>query len=118
MKVWIGVLFLLILASVNGKSFAYGQEDLFVKGKALYNQNCSRCHGLNAVGTDKGPPFLDKIYRPSHHGNMSFQMAVLNGVRAHHWNFGDMPRIEGVGMAEMGMIIRYIRALQQENGIY
>jgi len=118
MKTWILVLFLLIMASLSSNALAGRQEDLFAKGKALYNQNCSRCHGINGVGTDKGPPFLNKIYRPSHHSNLSFQMAVLNGVRPHHWNFGFMPKIEGVSMSEAGMIIRYIRAIQQENGIY
>jgi len=118
MKVWISVLLLLIMVSVSGTVFARGKGDSFLNGKALYNQNCSKCHGVNGVGTDKGPSFLNKIYRPGHHSDMAFQMAVLNGVRPHHWNFGSMPRIEGVGMAEMGMIIRYVRDIQQEAGIY
>lgn len=118
MKVWICVLFSAIMVFVSGVALAGGNEDLIAKGEALYNKNCSRCHGLKGAGTDKGPPFINKIYKPSHHGDMAFQMAVLNGVRAHHWGFGDMPRIERAGMAETAMMIKYIRAIQREAGIY
>ncbi len=118
MKRWVGVLFLLTMVSISGSSFAAGQDDLVTTGKALYVKNCARCHGLGGVGTDKGPPFLNKIYRPSHHSDMSFLMAALNGVRAHHWSFGNMPPVEGVGMAEVGMITQYIRSIQREAGIY
>lgn len=60
------------------------------KGMALYEKSCAGCHGQDLQGTDKGPPFLHRVYEPSHHGDAAFQMAVRNGVRAHHWRFGDM----------------------------
>jgi mono/diheme cytochrome c family protein len=118
MKAWILVLLSVVMFSVSGRAYAAGQENMIAQGKALYNKNCSKCHGPKGVGTDKGPPFLNKIYEPSHHGDMSFLMASLNGVRAHHWNFGNMPPIKGAGMAEIGKIIKYVRAIQQEAGIY
>ncbi len=118
MKTWIGILFLLFTVSVAGVASGAGQDEMFKMGKALYEKNCAKCHGIGGRGTDKGPPFLNKIYKPSHHSDMSFQIAVLNGVRAHHWRFGNMPPVEGVGMAEMGMIIQYVRAIQREAGIY
>ncbi len=118
MKVWILVLLSVVIFSVSGRAFAAGEGDLFTQGKALYNKNCAKCHGIGGVGTDKGPPFLNKIYKPSHHSDMSFHRAVMNGVRAHHWQFGDMPAIEGIDMAEMGKIIKYVRTIQQEVGIY
>jgi mono/diheme cytochrome c family protein len=118
MKVWILVLISVVMVLVSGKAFAVGQEGLFSKGEALYNKNCSRCHGLKGAGTDKGPPLVHDIYKPSHHGDMAFHLAVMNGVRAHHWRFGDMPKIEGVGMAEAGMITKYIRSIQREAGIF
>ena len=118
MKAWILVLLSVVMFSVSGRAFAAGQENLFAQGKALYNNNCAKCHGPGGTGSDKGPPFLSKIYRPSHHSDMSFQLAVLNGVRAHHWRFGNMPPVKGVGMAEIGMIIKYVRAIQKEAGVY
>jgi len=87
------------------------------KGKSIYEANCSSCHGQNGSGTDKGPPFIHKIYEPSHHGDASFQRAAKYGVRAHHWPFGNMPRIEGITEIEVERVIAYVRELQRANGI-
>ncbi|MFQ5597259.1 MAG: c-type cytochrome [Nitrospiria bacterium] len=83
----------------------------------LFNSNCAGCHGIGAVGTDRGPSFLSKIYEPSHHGDDAFRLAARNGVRAHHWTFGNMPKISGVSPAEIDRIISYVRWIQRENGI-
>ncbi len=88
------------------------------KGEALFRNYCARCHGEGARGTDHGPPFLSKIYEPNHHGDSAFQLAPLNGVRAHHWNFGDMPKVEGIKSEEIQEIIPYIRWIQKEAGVY
>jgi mono/diheme cytochrome c family protein len=87
------------------------------KGKSIYEANCSSCHGQNGSGTDKGPPFIHKIYEPSHHGDASFQRAAKYGVRAHHWPFGNMPRVEGITEIEVERVIVYVRELQRANGI-
>jgi len=89
----------------------------YAKGEALYNTHCARCHGPKAAGTDHGPTFISRIYEPNHHGDPAFQLAAMNGVRAHHWNFGDMPKIEGVTPQEVDEIIRYVRWLQRQTGI-
>src|SRR3989304_848170 len=81
----------------------------YTEGEALYNTYCVRCHGPKAVGTDHGPTFISRIYEPNHHGDPAFQLAARNGVRAHHWNFGDMPNVEGVTSQEVDKIIRYVR---------
>jgi mono/diheme cytochrome c family protein len=88
-------------------------------GEEAFNKNCAVCHGKNGAGSviGTGPPLVHKIYEPSHHGDASFYMAVARGVRAHHWSFGNMPPIKGVTKAEVGDIIKYIRALQREAGI-
>jgi hypothetical protein len=39
------------------------------------------------------------------------------GVRAHHWRFGDMPPDPAVTPVEVAQITRYVRELQQANGI-
>ena len=88
------------------------------KGEALFLAHCARCHGLRAVGTNNGPPLVHKIYEPNHHGDLSFHRAVQMGVVAHHWSFGNMPRIEGVGPGEVDAIVAYIRWLQRQTGIF
>lgn len=86
-------------------------------GEAVFNESCSVCHGTHAAGTDQGPPLVHVIYEPSHHGDPSFYLAVANGVRGHHWRFGNMPKIEGVDQDEVTRIIAYVRELQRANGI-
>jgi hypothetical protein len=44
-------------------------------------------------------------------------LAVKNGVRAHHWRFGDMPPVEGVSDEDATKIVAYVRELQRANGI-
>ena len=72
---------------------------------------------MGAAGSDKGPPLVHKIYEPSHHGEESFYLAVRQGVRSHHWPFGDMPPVDGLSDDEVGRIIAYVRELQRAAGI-
>ncbi len=87
------------------------------EGERLFNQFCAGCHGESAAGTEQGPPLMHIVYEPSHHGDYAFVRAVTTGVRAHHWNFGDMPPVEGVEPEQIIRIIGYIRHLQREAGI-
>jgi mono/diheme cytochrome c family protein len=86
-------------------------------GEAKFNAHCSACHGPQATGTQQGPPLVHKIYEPNHHGDAAFFRAAEFGVKAHHWEFGNMPKIEGVSSADVEQIIRYIRWLQRQAGI-
>ncbi len=86
-------------------------------GEATFNAHCAKCHGPRATGTDLGPPLVHKIYEPSHHGDAAFYRAAANGVRAHHWNFGNMPNVEGVSPEDVGHVVQYIRWLQRQAGI-
>jgi mono/diheme cytochrome c family protein len=86
-------------------------------GATLFADKCGGCHGQNAAGSDKGPPLVHKTYEPSHHADESFYRAVRQGVKSHHWPFGDMLPIKGVSDEEIGQIIAYVRALQVANGI-
>jgi mono/diheme cytochrome c family protein len=90
----------------------------FREGEQKFNANCSRCHGVGGVGTNQGPPFLHKVYEPNHHGDVAFQRAVANGVKAHHWQFGDMPKIDTVKPEDVDQIVKYIRWLQKQGGIF
>ncbi|MDV7144145.1 c-type cytochrome [Tropicimonas sp. TH_r6] len=87
-------------------------------GKRGFDARCAECHGPSAAGQDGvAPPLIHKVYEPSHHGDMSFLMAAKNGVRAHHWSFGNMPPIDGLTDADVANITLYVRELQRENGI-
>lgn len=88
-------------------------------GEPLFNENCASCHGTNAAGQDGvAPPLIHKIYEPNHHGDQAFILAAKNGVRGHHWPFGNMPPVEGTTKRDITKIIAYVRALQRANGIY
>ena len=87
-------------------------------GQNAFNAKCAACHGANAAGREgSAPPLVHKIYEPSHHGDEAFQLAVKNGVRAHHWKFGSMPPVDGLTRGDVKGIVAYIRELQRENGI-
>ncbi|MDH4228424.1 MAG: cytochrome c [Nitrospirota bacterium] len=86
-------------------------------GEKLFLDHCARCHGERGVGTNQGPPLVHKIYEPNHHPDAAFYRAAAQGVRAHHWQFGDMPAV-GADHDQVTAIIGYVRALQREAGIF
>ena len=88
------------------------------RGQAAFGKFCATCHGTDAGGTGSGPPLIHKLYHPGHHGDMAFVMAAKRGARAHHWNFGNMPPVEGITDAEIADIVAFIRETQYANGVY
>ena len=60
-------------------------------GQVAFQRHCASCHGDVAQGTATGPPLVHAIYRPGHHADVAFELAVRHGSRVHHWRFGDMP---------------------------
>jgi mono/diheme cytochrome c family protein len=89
----------------------------FQTGETTFNANCSACHGKQAAGTDHGPPLVHKVYEPNHHGDEAFKRAAANGVNAHHWKFGNMPKIDAVTPADVDQVVKYVRWLQRQAGI-
>ncbi|TMV10389.1 cytochrome c [Ruegeria sediminis] len=91
---------------------------LAASGKTAFDTKCAACHGTDATGLEgSAPPLVHKIYEPSHHSDEAFFLAVQNGVRAHHWRFGNMPPVEGLTRGNVKGIVAYVRELQRENGI-
>jgi mono/diheme cytochrome c family protein len=86
-------------------------------GAVLYSQACAGCHGADLGGTDQGPPFLDAIYRSGHHADAAFLLAVRRGARSHHWNFGNMPPVEGLTDGQVVAIVEFVREQQRAAGI-
>jgi mono/diheme cytochrome c family protein len=101
-----------------GASYAEGGPTVLSGGEALFNAKCSVCHGIKGAGTEMGPPLVHRIYHPNHHADFSFRRAVSLGVRAHHWPFGDMDKVEGVSADDVELIIKYVRSIQHEAGIF
>lgn len=103
------------IVSVSLPAQLSNQEQM---GNRAFDAVCAACHGVNAQGKEGvAPPLVHRIYEPNHHSDMAFVLAAQNGVRAHHWKFGDMPPVEGVTKADVLNIVAYVRALQRENGI-
>lgn len=88
-----------------------------VKGEKYYEKSCISCHGDNAGGTESGPPLVHDIYNPGHHGDGAFYRAALQGVKQHHWPYGNMPPRPEITKREVSYIIAYVRELQEANGI-
>lgn len=87
------------------------------EGERLYAASCAGCHGIAGVGSDSGPPLVHKVYEPSHHADVAFQLAVQRGVVAHHWRFGNMPPQPQVTTEQVAPIVGYVRWLQRQSGI-
>lgn len=86
-------------------------------GHQKFQQSCSGCHGTEGQGTKQGPPLMHPFYKPSHHADGAFYRAALKGVKAHHWQFGDMPPVSGITREDMDKIVPFIRWLQREKGL-
>lgn len=89
---------------------------LVAAGAELYEANCAECHGSDLRGTDKGPSHLSEVYVPDHHGDGSFEVAVLAGSPQHHWDYGPMPPVEGLSEADIEAIVAFVRERQRVEG--
>ncbi len=113
--------FLLLLPLTTGTIKAAEEIEIpfhLAKGQMLFEKYCSSCHGAELNGSDKGPPLVHPFYKPSHHDDKSFYRAALQGVRQHHWEFGDMPPVEGITPKKIDSLVTYIRYYQQKKKLY
>ena len=88
------------------------------RGEAGYMRDCAKCHGEDALGNLSGPPLLHAVYAPMQHSDAAFLLSVRAGMKAHHFNFGDMERMPAVTAEMVGEITSYIRWLQREVGVF
>ena len=91
-------------------------SDLVASGAEFYAAFCSECHGKDLGGTDKGPSHLSILYEPNLHSDGAFQLAVLRGSPAHHWDFGPMPPVGGLSEDQVDAIIAFVREQQRIEG--
>ena len=95
----------------------YGFEGDPIQGREPYEHVCANCHGIGGTGTEQGPPLVHQVYAPAHHPDTAFHLAVKQGVRQHHWQFGDMPAVDGLTPEQVAHIAAYIRQRQRLAGI-
>lgn len=87
------------------------------RGANLFQKHCIECHGRDARGTDRGPSLLHPGYRPEHHSDLAFFIAIQQGVGQHHWRFGDMKPVPVLSPEEAGHVIGWIRSEQRKAGV-
>lgn len=130
MNLYGGILLVLLVVSLAGcerpdsgviRNRLHLPEPDFVanieQGGKLFQANCATCHGVNIAGSKQGPPLVHKLYRPGHHADLTIHWAVKDGVKQHHWHFGDMPPVPGLSPNDVGHIISYIRSEQRLSDI-
>lgn len=86
------------------------------RGAEVYAESCASCHGADLRGTDKGPSHLSIVYEPNHHPDESFRRAIAVGVPQHHWDFGNMPAVDGLSEDAVEAVIAFVRAEQERQG--
>ena len=131
MRLWVVVVGVLVLGAAMMASRWIWPDDavgaglkvpafstLATQGKTNFDANCASCHGVNATGTANGPPLIHDIYNPGHHADEAFFRAAKGGVPQHHWRFGNMARLPNVTDKQLVSIIRYVREMQEANGIF
>src|SRR5512140_1890160 len=105
MKIWLVFLTLILFLGLAFQPVR-GQEDLFPKGQAVFENNCADCHRLNGKG-------LPGTF-PAHDGN-SFVVGppepviatVLNGRKG---NLGQMPTWKDkLDDGQVAAVVTYIR---------
>ncbi|HSF86366.1 MAG TPA: cytochrome c [Acidimicrobiia bacterium] len=116
---------LALLSAACGSETSGDEEDhgippqdteLVALGSEIYAGHCAECHGTDLRGTDRGPSHLSEVYEPNHHADGAFILAIQRGSPAHHWRFGDMPRIEGLDGDDIAAVTAYVREQQRIEG--
>ncbi len=100
----------------EGDGLSAADPQQVANGAQLYASRCASCHGEDLRGTGRGPSHLSEIYRPNHHADGAFLLAVRRGVAPHHWSFGPMPPIEGLADADVEAIVAFVRDTQRREG--
>jgi len=100
--------------SVSGEVVGQGNP---VTGKAVFEGTCAACHGAGGTGSDVGPPLVHAYYRPGHHADGAFTLAIRNGVQPHHWDFGPMPPQPALSDQDIADVTAYVRQIQEAAGI-
>jgi mono/diheme cytochrome c family protein len=103
-------------ANSDGSEVPEQDPVLVAAGEPLYAANCASCHGEDLRGTERGPSHLSNLYRPGHHADGAFLLAVKIGSTQHHWSFGPMPPIADLTDEDVAAITAFVRENQRTEG--
>ncbi len=87
------------------------------RGKTVFAEKCAECHGSHGEGSDHGPPLLHPMYGRESHPDAAFRRAVMRGVEAYRWPFGDMPVSHDMNQEDIDSTLTFVREMQEANGI-
>ena len=113
--------FVLLATAIQAQEFSSPPSNMpfrYGLGHEQYQEHCAKCHGGSLKGSDEGPPLLHGYYKPSHHNDTAFYRAIRRGSKQHHWNFGDMPAVDGIAENEARAIIEFVRWFQRESDLF
>ncbi|MDH3256343.1 MAG: cytochrome c [Nitrospinota bacterium] len=82
-------------------------------GQEYYHRECAGCHGPDAMGGNRAPNLIQKIYSSAAYSNGKISKVILNGSSS-----GAMPSLKGnLSDKEIKEIIKYIRYSQKDSGL-
>lgn len=82
-------------------------------GQNYFHRECASCHGPDAMGGNRAPKLIQKIYSSDTYSNAKITKIILNGSSS-----GAMPAQKGkVSDEEIKEIIKYIRYSQKTAGL-
>lgn len=82
-------------------------------GQKHFHQVCASCHGPDAMGGNRAPKLIQKIYSSSAFPDKKIAKVIKNGSSS-----GAMPAMKGkVSDKEIKEIIKYIRYSQKTSGL-
>ena len=108
-------IFLLIFTSLifNGCSIESKQivPEIYKSGQVNFHRVCAQCHGIDAIGGNRAPTFLQNKFIPENFSNAKIARTIINGSSS-----GAMPSQKNkVTDNEIREIIKYIRYTQKAN---
>ncbi len=103
-------------SDANDMAIPAQDGELVAAGEAIYQATCSSCHGSDLRGTDQGPSHLSAVYRPNHHSDAAFLLAIKVGVAEHHWRFGAMDPVPGLTDDDIAAVTAFVRDRQRTEG--
>ena len=78
-------------------------------GQKYFHRECASCHGPDAMGGNRAPKLIQKIYASTAYPNEKITKIILNGSSS-----GAMPSLKGKVLdKEIEEIIKYIRYSQK-----
>lgn len=87
-------------------------SQLAKSGFTIYERHCQDCHGDRGYGTDRGPNLHHRVYSAGKLSQQEFHEAVVHGVKANKWTYGDMPATR-LSFNEIERVARYVREVRR-----